>query len=88
VRFVVFVLFWVGLFAAVREWLYARRHGVPISRAEKIYLAAALPVIFAVQLALDLVGIAPELATTGSALAMGMALNVWVIKRRMRRTRL
>ncbi len=82
---VVAVLFWVGVFAAVREWLYARRHGLLISRAEKMYLAMALPTIFAVQLTLDLAGIAREVATTGSALAMGIALNAWTLKRRMRR---
>jgi len=85
VRLVVFVLFWVGLFTAVREWLYARKHSVAITRAEKLYLAMALPLIFGAQLVLDLMGIAPEVATAGSALAMGMALNVWAIKRRIRR---
>ena len=86
VRLVIAVLFWAGLFGTDWEWMYARKHGVAITRGEKLYLAMALPLIFGAQLVLDLVGIAPEVATTGSALAMGMALNAWVIKRRIRRT--
>jgi len=86
VRLVIAVLFWAGLLRTVWEWMYARKTGVAIPRGEKIYLATALPLIFGAQLVLDLVGIAPEVATTSSALAMGIALNAWVIKRRIRRT--
>jgi hypothetical protein len=86
VRIVIAVLFWVGLFWTVREGLYARKHGLAITRTEKLYLAMALPLIFGAQLVLDLVGIAPEVATTGSALAMSVALNGWAIKRRIQRT--
>jgi Kef-type K+ transport system membrane component KefB len=78
------ILFWVGLFGTVWECLYSRRHGVAITRAEKLYLAMALPVIFAAQLVLDLVGIG--VATTLSAFAMGVALNAWVLKRRIGRS--
>jgi hypothetical protein len=82
---VIAVLFWVGLFWTVREWLYARKHGLAIARTEKLYLAMALPLIFGAQLVLDLVGIAPEVATAGSALAMGVTFNGWAIKRRIQR---
>jgi hypothetical protein len=85
-RFVIAVLFWVGLFGTVWEWMYARKHGEAITRAEKLYLAMALPLSFGAQLVLDLVGIAPGGATAVSGLAMGMALNAWAIKRRIRRT--
>jgi len=81
-----FVLFWVGLFMAVREWVYSRKHGLAITSAEKLYLAMALPVIFGAQLALDLMGIAPQVAAAGSAIAMGVALNAWPLKRRIQRT--
>jgi len=84
---VIAVLFWVGSFWTVREWRYARTHGLAITRAEKLYLAMALPIIFATQLVLDLMGIAaPEVTTAGSALVMGMALNGWALKRRIQRT--
>jgi hypothetical protein len=86
VRLVIAVLFWAGVFRTAWEWMYARKHGVAITRGEKLYLAIALPLIFGAQLVLDLVGIAPGVATIGSALAMGMALNAWAIKRRIRRT--
>ena len=82
-RLVVFVLFWVGLFTAVREWLYARKHSVAITRAEKLYLAMALPLILCAQLVLEsLVGI-PQVPTAGIALAI--ALNGWVLNRRIQR---
>jgi len=84
-RLVVFVLFWVGVVMAVREWLYARKHGHTITRAEKLYLAMALPLIFGAQLVLDLMGTAQEVSTAGSALAMALALTAWAIKRRIRR---
>ena len=80
------LLFWVGLFWTLREWLYARKHGLAITRTEKLYLAMALPLIFVAQLALDLIGISPEVNYPGSALAMGVALNGWAIKRRIQRT--
>ena len=48
-RLVVFVLFWVGMFTAVREWLYARKHGLPITRAEKFYPAIAFVLVLAAQ---------------------------------------
>lgn len=85
-RLVAFVLFWVGVFTAVREWLYSRKHGVPISRAEKLCLVMVLPVIFGTQLVLVLVGVARQVAALGSALAMGMALTAWAINRRIQRT--
>jgi hypothetical protein len=86
VRIVIAVLFWVGLFLTVREWRHARKHRLTISRSEKLYLALVFPVIFGAQLVLDLVGIAPpERTTAGSALAIGVALNGWAIKRRTER---
>jgi hypothetical protein len=86
VRLFAGILFWVGLFGVAREWLYARRRGVRVSRSEKAYLVTALPLIFGAQLALDLIGVAPAVATTVSGLAMGIALNGWALMRRMRRT--
>ena len=85
-RFVAFVVFWAGMFMAIREWFYARKHHLAMTRAEKLYLAVALPLIFGAQLALDLMGIAPQVATASSAIAMGVALSAWAIKRRIRRT--
>jgi hypothetical protein len=83
-RFVGPILFWVGVFAVVREWLYARRHGLAITRGEKFYLALALPLIFGVQLVLDsMFGLAVALAISGNS--MGVALNAWAIRRRIRR---
>jgi hypothetical protein len=82
-RLVVGLMLWVGLFGVVREWLYARKHGLAITRLEKLYLAMALPLILGAQLVLEtLVGI-PEIPTAG--LALGIALNGWAMKRRIRR---
>jgi len=85
VRLVIAVLFWVGLLWTVREWLYARKHGLAIARTERLYLAMKFPLVFGAQLVLDLMGIAPEVATSGSALAIGVALNGWALKRRLQR---
>jgi len=83
VRTVVGLLLWVGVFGIVWEWLYARKHGVAITRAEKLYLAMALPLILGAQLVLEsLVGI-PQIPTAGIALAI--ALNAWVLNRRIQR---
>jgi hypothetical protein len=83
--FVAFVLFWVGVFTTVREWLHARKHGVPITRAEKFYLALAFPLMFGLQLVLILAGIARQVAAGTAVIAIGMALNAWAIKRRIQR---
>jgi hypothetical protein len=85
VRLGVAVSFWVGVFGTAWEWIYARRHGAPVTRVDKIYLVIALPLIFGAQLFLDLVGVATEAVVAGSALAMGIALNGWVLKRRIGR---
>ena len=85
VRLVIAVLFWVGLLWTAREWLYARKHGLAIARTEKLYLALAFPFTFGAQVVLDLVGVTPAVATSGSALAIGVALNGWAIKRRIQR---
>ena len=69
----------------MREWLYARKQGPPTTRAEKLYLTLALPLIFGTQLVLDLVGVAPELVVPGSALAKSIAINAWAIRRRIQR---
>jgi hypothetical protein len=84
-RLVIAVLFWVGLFWTVREWRYAKKHGLAIARTEKLYLAMTFPLIFVAQLALDVMGVAPEVAITGSGLAIGVALNGWALKRRIQR---
>jgi len=83
VRLVAMVLLWGGVIWTVREWRYSRKHGHTITRAEKLYLAMALPLILCAQLVLEaLVGI-PQVPTAG--LALGVALNAWAIKRRIRR---
>jgi hypothetical protein len=80
---VVGLLLWVGLFGIVWELLRARKHGVAVTRAEKLYLAMALPLILCAQLVLEsLVGI-PQVPTAGIALAI--ALNGWVLNRRIQR---
>jgi len=84
-RVLIPVLFWTGLFGTVWEWWYAKKHGLAITRAEKVYLALALPGIFAVQLAVDLMGAPRAVVLPASALAMGMALSAWVIRRRVQR---
>jgi len=84
VRIVIAVMFWVGLFLTVREWLYARKHGLTITLTERLYLALALPLVFTAHLVLDLLGIAPTMAV--SVLAIGVAFNGWAIKRRVQRT--
>ncbi len=86
VRTIGVILFWVGVFWVAREWFYSRRRGVPISKFEKICLVTALPLIFCVQLALDLMGVTLLVSTTISVLAMGVALNGWAIMRRVRRS--
>jgi hypothetical protein len=84
-RLVAFVLFWAGMFMAVREWVYARKHGLAITRAEKLYLAMAFPLSFGALLALDLMGVPRVVATASSVIAMGVALSAWAVRRRIRR---
>ena len=84
-RFLAAVLFWVGLFSIVLEWRYARKHVVAITRTEKLYLLLVLPLIFGAQLALDLLGVPPDVLLPGSLLTMGVALNGWAIRRRLQR---
>lgn len=84
-RFVAFVLFWVGVFAVVREWLYSRKHGLAITRAEKVYLALTFPVIFLAGGALDWMWPTGRTAAAISVTAMGVTFNAWAIKRRMQR---
>ena len=86
-RYVLAILFWVGVFGTVREWRYARKHGMAITRAEKLYLAFVLPLIFGAQLVMDLAGLPFDVTLSVSLLAMGIALNAWAIKRRIQRTR-
>ena len=59
-RFVLGVLLWVGLFATVREWRYARKHHLAITLAEKLLLASALPLGVVAQLAVELAGVTTE----------------------------
>lgn len=86
VRLVVFVLFWVGVFMAVRECVYARKLGLTITRAEKLYLAMVLPLGLGAALALDLMGVPLRAATASSVIAIGVALSAWAVRRRIRRT--
>ena len=85
-RLVVFVLFWAGVFMAVRECVYARKRGLRITRAEKLFLAMALPLSFGALLALDLMGVPRGVATAGSVIGVGVALSGWAINRRIQRT--
>lgn len=85
-RALLFVLFWSGVIGVVREWRYSRKHGLAITRAEKLYLVFALPVIFGLQLVLDLAGIPFAMNLLISFLAMCVALNAWPILRRVNRT--
>ena len=84
-RYAFGIMFWVGVFRVVKEWRYSRRHGLLITLAEKLYLALAVPIIFANQLVLDLAGVPFDVNVTGSFLAMGLALNAWPIRRRIQR---
>jgi len=82
-RLVLGLMLWVGSFGIVWEWLYARKHGEAITRAEKFYLLMALPLILGAQLVLESLGGVPQIPTAGIALAI--ALNAWVLNRRIRR---
>ena len=85
-RLIAFVLFWAGMFMVVHEW-YAPKHGLAITRAEKLYLAMALPLGFGAQISLDLLmELARGVAAAIAVIAIGVALNAWAIRRRMRRT--
>jgi hypothetical protein len=85
VRLVLFVLFWVGLFATVREWRYARKHDVAITLAEKLLLALALPLGLVAQLAVELAGFTPDSGTI-ALLVICVVLTGWAMKRRIQRT--
>jgi len=80
------VVFWAGVFMAIREYFYAIRHRLAITRAEKVYLALTLPLGFGALLALDLMGVPPVLATASSVIAIGLAFSAWAVRRRIRRT--
>jgi hypothetical protein len=84
VRLVAMVLLWGGLIWTVREWRYSRKNGHTITRAEKLYLAMALPLGLAAQLAVELAGVYPGSGTI-VAVVIGVVLNAWAIKRRIRR---
>ena len=87
-RVLAFVVFWVGVFRVVREWLYSKKRGAVITLADKLYLVFVLPLLFGVQLVLDLAGVPFEVNVLISGLAMGVALNAWTIKRRIQRNAL
>ena len=78
------ILLWVGVFTALREWMYARKQGVVITLPEKLALMLALPLGLAAQLAVELAGFKPD-AGTIVALVIGVMLNGWAIKRRLQR---
>ena len=86
-RYVIGILLWVGLIRTVQEWRHARKHRLAITRTEKVSLAMVFPVFFGAQLMLDLMGVAPGVATTVSGLGMGLALNAWATQRRLHRPR-
>ena len=85
-RPVIGVLLWVGIFMAVREWLYARKHGLPITLAEKLYPALAFVLVVAADLVMFVIGISPETAAAGVALSIAVILSLWAMQRRVRRT--
>jgi len=83
VRTLLAVVLWVGLFGIFWEWRYARKHGVTVTRGEKLYLAMALPLILGAQFVFEsLVGL-PQIPPAGIALAI--SLNAWVLNRRIQR---
>jgi hypothetical protein len=84
-RLLIPVLFWVGLFGTVWELLYARKHGVPVTTGEKLYLALVVPLIFLVALTLAMLDVPRAVTSTASALAIGMAFTGWAFKRRVQR---
>ena len=86
-RVVLFVLFWGGVFATVREWRYARKHHVVITLAEKLLLALALPLGLIAQIAVELAGFAPDSGTI-AMFVIGVVLNGWALRRIQRRTAL
>ncbi len=85
-RSLAFVLFWVGVFNVVRECVHAKKHSHAITRAEKLYLAMALPLSFGAQVALDLMGVPVAIAGASAVIALGVALNAWAVKRRIQPT--
>jgi hypothetical protein len=79
------VLFWGGVIGIVREWRYSRRHGVPVSTVEKLYLLLVMPAFFGMGLLIELTGVPVEVFGPAILLAMCLALNAWPIARRLRR---
>jgi len=84
-RFVIAMAFWVGLFLAVREWFYARKHGPRLTRAEKLYPAFAFLLLMAAQPVMYLSGMPSETSAPIDAASMAAILNVWALQRRLRR---
>jgi hypothetical protein len=86
VTLLAFVLFWVGFFGTVREWRYATKQGLTITRGEKVYLALVIPIFVGAQLVMDLAGVRVQFAALFSVLGMGLALSGWAMKRRIQRS--
>ena len=62
VRLVLFVLFWVGLFATLREMAVCQKARCKhITRADKLLLVLALPLGLVAQLAVELAGFGTRL---------------------------
>jgi hypothetical protein len=88
---IISVLFWFGVFGAVREWRYAKKMR-PLARAEKWYLAGVVVLAFAATLISDMSGLSDHLnglfgtrATSGFWLAI--ALIGWAVRQMVRRAR-
>jgi Flp pilus assembly protein TadB len=79
------VVFWVGVGGIAWEVVHAWRHRVVITRTEKLYLALAFPLFVFGVLAFDVLGLPTEVALPPAALCLGIALNAWVLKRRIER---
>jgi hypothetical protein len=84
VRIVLGLIFWIGLFGTVRQWRYARTHGLPITLGEKLLLILALPLGLALQLAVEEAGFVPGDGTIVTIVA-GLMLNGWAINRQVQR---
>jgi uncharacterized membrane protein SirB2 len=85
-RHVAFVVFWAGVFMALREWFYARKQRVPITRSEKLYPAIAFALLIVAGALLDLVGISPQAIGYVQVFSIAGILTVWAMRRRVRRT--
>lgn len=84
---IIALAFWVGLFLAVREWRYSRKHGLRITRAEKLYPALAFLLLLGAQPVFYLAGMPVETSVPINGIAIASIPNVWAFRRRLRRTK-